>query len=91
VSDIEKRLKALERRAQQGEENLRILNARIKAQSMIFTAIGLPICASIPSLSAQIIENLRNCEEVARSMNGRTALIREFREVRESLEGPAKR
>ena len=85
--NITDRLNALENRVQQNEEKLLSLNARSKAHSMIFTAIGVPLCAVSPATAAQIITCLLSYEKEARAQNARASLIREFREVRESLEG----
>jgi hypothetical protein len=88
MADLEKRLKALEKRAQKDDDRWQMLDAQSKALPMILRAICAPICAADPGLLRAIIANLRTFEESSRLLNEHSILIGEFRRVRLSLERP---
>jgi hypothetical protein len=84
--DIESRLNELESRANLEDERWQLLDGKITALSLIFHAIGKPICAVNPSLLPLIINNLRMYEESARRRNDHEATIAHFRFCREIFE-----
>ena len=89
MANIEKRLKALEKRAQTNDEVWQTLDGHIKAFSLIIDAIGAPICATIPSIGNTIITNLRNFENAGKNNNDVT--IRQLRRAREFFEAQIKK
>jgi hypothetical protein len=86
MTNIEKRLASLEKRATAYDELWHAVNGQNKALGLIFTAIGVPICAANPSLLPKIIANLLTYEETARMANEHAATILQFRGTRESFE-----
>ena len=89
LANIERRLKALEKRAQTNDEVWQTLDGHIKAFSLIIDAIGAPICATIPSIGKTIITNLRNFENAGR--NNHDVTIRQLRHAREFFEAQIKK
>jgi hypothetical protein len=85
MADIEKRLKALEKRTRIDDERWQMLDAEIKALFLIFQAIGVPLCAADPTMSGAIIANLSTFESVARMQNEHARTIRKLRKLREFL------
>jgi hypothetical protein len=86
LTDIESRLKELENRARLDDERWQMMDGKITALSLIFHAIGKPICALNPALLPLIINNLRIYEESARKRNNHEASIAHFRFCRETFE-----
>jgi len=86
MTDIEKRLKALEKRARIDNERWQIVDAQLKAFSLIIDAIGAPICAATPSILPTIILNLQNYEKAARVQNKHDATIQRLRHARKFFE-----
>jgi hypothetical protein len=90
MSDIEKRLEALEKRGRVDDERWQIIDAQTKAFSLILHAIGAPICATQPKILPLIIKNLRTFENSARLTNEHAKVIEEFRFAREFFESRQK-
>jgi hypothetical protein len=82
MADIEKRLKALEKRARVDDERWQKLDGHMKGFSLIIDAIGAPICEATPSVLPAIIANLQNFENHARVQNKHDATIRQLRHAR---------
>jgi hypothetical protein len=86
MSDIEKRLKALEKRIPLYEERWHATKAHVKALSMAIDCIGEPICQVNPRLISMIIKNLKTFEKEAKLQNGHSVLIWQLRETRKFFE-----
>ena len=71
MSDVEKRLKVLEKRARADDERWRMLDEQTKAFDLIRAAIFAPICAATPIILPTIIQNLRSAEKEARAERAR--------------------
>jgi hypothetical protein len=82
VTDIEKRLKTLEKRAQIDDQRWQMLDAQMTAFDLIFKAIGRSIGAANQATLQATIMNLRTYEDVARMQNEHSVMIRHLRETR---------
>jgi hypothetical protein len=91
MPDIEKRLKALEKRARIDTERWHALSGEIKAICAIISAIGAPICAGKPIRTKAIIQNLKLYERIAREQNEHAQMIVRLRHEREFFESRIKR
>jgi hypothetical protein len=90
VTDIEKRLKALEKRARIDDDRWQMLDAQMTAFDLIFKAIGVPIGSANPATLHAIIMNLRTFEDVARMQNEHSVTIRHLRKTRLFFESMVK-
>ena len=86
MTDIEKRLKALEKHAQIENQKWQAAQSHFKAFSLIFDAIGAPICAANPSILPSIIENLKAYLKRSRIQNEHAVLIGQLRQTLEFFE-----
>jgi hypothetical protein len=88
---VEYRLKALEKRTRIDDERWQTLAAQQTAFTMIFEAIGAPVCAASPVVFKTIIKNLKTFEVTARMTNEHAKTIEEFRHLREFFERQIKK
>jgi hypothetical protein len=91
MSDIEQRLKALEKRARTDDERWRMLDAQTQATAIIRQSIARPICAAMPKLLPVIVRNLREFEDDSRRLNAHSKMIAEIRVARQFFERLAKK
>jgi hypothetical protein len=87
MPDIERRLRALEKRVVTETEWLQALKAHIKALSLVIDCIGAPLCAANPAIVSVIVRNLKSYEKRARVQNEHDIVLWQLRETREFFEG----
>jgi hypothetical protein len=90
VTDIERRLKALEKRAALDYEAILKIDGRSRAYRLIFHAIGAPIVAAMPEILPAIIKKLDGYEREARWQNSHASTIAALRDAREIFQSLAK-
>ncbi len=91
MTDIEKRLKALEKRARADTERWNALFGDTKALSLIADAIGAAICANNKPLLRTVIKNLQSFENAARIQNEHGLTIDRLRHARQFYEARLKK
>lgn len=91
MTDLEKRLKALEKAAVRNEEHMQHLEGQAMALSLIFNAIGAPLCTKLPAILPAIISNLRNYEKAERAQNGHASAIEQLQRTRIFFEAHLKK
>jgi hypothetical protein len=87
VTNIETRLKVLEKRARTDDERWQMLEGQMKGISLVFDSIGAPLAAINPSILQIIIQNLQSYENTARQMNAHAATISQLHSARKFFEG----
>jgi hypothetical protein len=91
MADFEGRLTAIEQRLAMDFEAMHNLHGRSNAYRHIFEAIATPICATIPAILPNIIQNLKNYESEAQRQNSQAMMVAELRYAREYFESLALR
>jgi hypothetical protein len=89
MTDIETRLKALEKHAQMDDQKWQAEQSYVKALSFIFDSIGEPLCAANPSILPLIIENLKSYLKRSRIRSESPAVIGQLRQTLEFFEKQA--
>ena len=87
MPDLERRLKAVEKRVQAQHEAIQGLFGDTKALSLVTDALGAAICANNKPLLRTVIKNLRQYEDFARMQNEHDRTIARLRHQREFYEG----
>jgi len=90
MNDVEKRLKALEKRARNDVERWGSIGGEIRAISGALACIARPICATNPKLMRTIVKNLKTYETVARMDNEHSQMIVRLRYIRQVFESQLK-
>lgn len=86
-TDFEKRLRELEKRARIDDVRWAMLDGSMKGAHLVLQSLGAPLAAISPAVLRTIIQNLRNYEEAAKTMNEHTETISQLRSAREFFEG----
>lgn len=87
MPDLERRLKAVEKRVQAQHEVIQGLFGDTKALSLVTDALGAAICANNKPLLRTVIKNLQQFEDFARMQNEHDRTIARLRYQREFYEG----
>jgi hypothetical protein len=83
MSDIERRLKTLEKQALIDAERRQTLLGHIKGVTHVVDCLGTAIAADNKPLLRAIIANLKTCEDAAQSLNEHEATVKRLRVARE--------
>jgi hypothetical protein len=90
MDDIEKRIKALEKRSRDDIERWQALEGDLKAFSAALTCIVRPIGVTNPKIIRTVIKNLKTYETVSRMDNQHSQMIVRLRRIREVFESQLK-
>ena len=91
MSDLDDRIKRLEKRAQIDDERWQTLAGQQTAFALIFEAIAAPLCSISPQIANALLSNLKLYESLSRKRNDHSKTIQEFRQMREFVEHQMKK
>lgn len=90
MSDIEQRLKSLEKRSRIEAERSQALQGDIKGVVLVVDSISAAIAADNKPLLRTIIKNLKTFEDVSRVQNEHDLTMKRLRAARKFFEGRLK-